>query len=138
MFSLKSALTWGVGLALGVSLVAGLHPGVRAHVSQAIAKAEAMVESSLGFMEETASSVSAGSSAHVETGVQVQTGTGVNITPGNASTTIGTEAGVSASAETTHQSDWSPNRIFYTLTHSAFGLNAQTEAEAGASAEASP
>ena len=136
MFSLKSALTWGVGLALGMSLVAGLHPGVRAHVSQAIAKAEAMAEGTLGLVEETSSSVNTGNSAQIETGAQVQTGASVSANTGNASATIGTEAGASAGA--TSQSDWSLKHIFYTLTHSSFGLNAQTDAAAGAGAQANP
>lgn len=130
MFSLKSALTWGIGLALGVALVASLQPGIRDQISQALVKTEALVESSLGLAEqEESDSVSP---AHVETGtelqtgVQAQTGVGVNVSAGNTSTTIGTEVGAQVN------SDWSLKSLFYKLTHSSYGLNVGLNAQAEA------
>lgn len=140
MFSLKSALTWGIGLALGVALVASLQPGIRDQISQALVKTEALVESSLGLAEQESASVSTGSPADVETGtelqtgVQAQTGVGVNAGAGNTSTTIGTEVGAQVNR------DWSLKSLFYKLTHSSYGLNVglNAQAEAEADAEANP
>jgi hypothetical protein len=125
MFSLKSALTWGIGLALGVSLVASLRPDIRAQVSQAIVKTEAKVESTLRFAEEGSASVSTGSPAQIETGAQSQTGDGVNVSPGNTSATIGTEADTRMRVGAETQSPWSLKSLFYKLTHSYFGLSAE-------------
>ena len=135
MFSLKSALTWGIGLALGIGLTVSLHPGIRDQVSQALVKTEAMVEGTVGLTEESSASVSTetGSPAPVETGAQLQTGVeaqtgaGVSVSTGNTSTTIGTETGVNVGAEA--QSGWSLKKLFYKLTHSSFSLNAEASAE---------
>lgn len=147
MFSLKSALAWGIGLVLGVSLVvASLHPDVRAEISRALTKTEAAVESSLGFAEQSSATVSSGSPARIETetelqtGVQAQTGGGLDVSTGNTSATVGTEVGATVGAETYSPSGWSLKKIFYKLTHDSYGLNAPAEAETetSASAEANP